>query len=1082
MAIGFRASSAAGAASSSGSGTSQAVTIPAAVATGDVLVVCAVVVPISATTPTLSIASTGTTPVAAAAQQTASESLPATLGVRPWTVVCGSGDAGKVITVSSTVAGFFSVAVAAYTGVDNTNPVDVIGGAATAGGNTATVTCPSESTATAGDWALFLGGGAGEGGNLTPPSGSTSRESSVNGGTNVFAVIADGNASAGASGTSIGGGTFTTTSATNSILAAFTIGLKAAGSGTNHPGAATLSGAGSLTAGAVVNQPAAATLTGSGSLTTAASVTGVESAALSGSGSLTSAPSVALKAAAALSGTGTLTAGETGSWLESAALSGSGSLTAAGQALPPISAVFSSTDGNGVQTWTVTSAFNGPTTSVLRILPPTSGSGSFPHSFLFALPVSTGTDATFGDPCTVIGVDLGAHNAYNTTLVVPSFPIQPWYADNPSNTQQSQESFMLALAAWMAASSFASGGEKNYLIGFSKSGIGGQGLQFHRPDVWAATASWDAPFCMTDYDGTDPTNGGTVGGNSSTCYGSSANFTTNYELTPTHLTTWAASGNLTTRRRLWIGGYFAFQADVSAYMTRLASAGIAFDGSHVSLDSSHAWHDDWVADALASIMVDPEFVSAATLSGTGALTAGALVTQPAAATLSGLGSLTAGRIVTQPAGAALSGIGSLTAAVSVQLTSAAALSGAGALTSAALATQPAGAALTGTGSLTASALVQFTSAAALAGTGALTVAALVSQPAGVSLSGLGTLTAAGSVSGFTLGSASLAGTGVLTTAASVQFTSAAALAGTGALTAAGSVAQPASAALSGAGVLAATGAVSGFTTASAALSGTGVIGVAVSVAFRPAAALSGTGTLTVATLVAVPAAASLSGTGSLAAAVLVVVPASAVLSGLGTLTASPAVSGASAAASLSGSGSLTAGPVLTLTATAVLSGIGVLSVSVQVTSPVTEAPVAWSAQPAPPRWTAAPAQPRWRVVMALFGPIAAVSLEEVNVTWMSSLAGTSVDPTGETDGQPALPVQMAFPPTSGNYAEPAQPQTWFAGSWLLGGTSIGFVAQALVGPGGGVVTLTSGQVFDVWSKVVGVPESPARFVGQLPVY
>lgn len=1046
MAIGFRASSAAGAVSTA-QNPSQTITIPAACAAGDVLVIYAVQVPISSSLPVLAATSTGTTPVAAAATQSASESLPATVGGRPFTVVCGAGDAGKVITVSSTTGGtatngFWSIAVAAYTGVDNTNPVDVIGGTATVGGNAATVTCPSESTVTAGDWALFLGGGAAEGGNLTPPSGSTSRESSVSSGINVFAVLADGNASAGASGTSIGGGTFTTTSATNSILAAFTLGLKAAGSGTNHPGAATLTGTGSLTAGAVVNQPAAATLSGTGSLTTAASVTGAGSAALSGSGSLTSAPSVALKAAATLSGTGTLTAGETGSWLESAALSGTGSLTAAGQALPPISAVFSSTDGNGVQTWTVTSAFNGPTTSVLRILPPTSGSGSFPHSFLFALPVSTGTDATFGDPCTVIGVDLGAPNAYNTTLVVPSFPIQPWYADNPSNTQQSQESFMLALAAWMAASSFASGGEKNYLIGFSKSGIGGQGLQFHRPDVWAATASWDAPFMMTDYDGTDPTNGGTVGGNSSTCYGSSANFTTNYELTSAHLTTWAASGNLATRRRLWIGGYFAFQADVSAYMTRLTSAGIAFDGSHVSLDSSHAWHDDWVADALASIMVDPEFTSAAALSGTGALTAGAVVTQPAAASLSGSGSLTAGRIVTQPAAAALSGTGSLAVAASVQLTSGAALSGAG----------------------------------------VLTVAALVTQPAAAVLSGSGTLTSAASVSGFTAGSASLAGTGALTTATSVQFTSAAALAGTGALTAAGSVAQPASAALSGTGVLAAAGSVPGFTTVTAALSGTGSIGVSVSVAFRPAAGLSGTGALVVAALVAVPAAASLSGTGSLAAAVLVAVPASASLSGFGALAASPAVSGASAAASLSGSGSLTAGSVITLTATAVLSGLGVLSVSVQVTSPVTESPVAWSAQPAPPRWTTAPASPRWRVVMTLFSPIAAISLEEVNVTWMSSLAGTSVDPTGETDGQPALPVQMAFPPTSGNYAEPAQPQTWFTGSWLLGGTSIGFVAQALVGPGAGVVTLTPGQVFDVWSKVVGSPESPARFVGQLPVY
>lgn len=1063
MAIGFRASSAAGAVSTA-QNPSQTITIPAACAAGDVLVIYAVQVPISSSLPVLAATSTGTTPVAAAATQSASESLPATVGGRPFTVVCGAGDAGKVITVSSTTGGtatngFWSIAVAAYTGVDNTNPVDVIGGTATAGGNTATVTCPSESTATAGDWALFLGGGAGEGGNLTPPSGSTSRESSVNGGTNVFAVIADGNASAGASGTSIGGGTFTTTSATNSILAAFTLGLKPAGSSTNHPGAATLSGTGSLTSGAIVNQPAAATLTGSGSLTTAASVTGAGSASLSGSGLLTSAPSVALKAAAALSGTGTLTAGETGSRLESAALSGTGSLTAAGQALPPISAVFSSTDGNGVQTWTVTSAFNGPTTSVLRILPPTSGSGSFPHSFLYALPVSTGTDATFGDPCTVIGVDLGAPNAYNTTLVVPSFPIQPWYADNPGNTQQSQESFMLALAAWMAASSFASGGEKNYLIGFSKSGIGGQGLQFHRPDVWAATASWDAPFMMTDYDGTDPTNGGTVGGNSSTCYGSSANFTTNYELTPTHLTTWAASGNLATRRRLWIGGYFAFQADVSAYMTRLTSAGIAFDGSHVSLDSSHAWHDDWVADALASIMVDPEFIPGAALSGTGSLTAGRLVTQPAAASLSGSGSLTAAGAVAVAAAATLSGSGSLAAPRSVQFTS--------------------GAALSGSGSLSASRTLALAPAAALAGTGALAVSALVTQPAAAALSGTGSLGTVASVQ-FTP-AAALSGLGSLTASALAVQPAAASLAGSGLLAAAASVQVTGGAVLTGLGTLTAAGSVSGLNTAGAALSGTGVISAGPLVQFAASAVLSGSGTFGVTAVTAVPAAASLSGSGSLTASVSVTLPVAASLSGLGVISASVTLA-APSGVTLSGSGSLLAGPVITIAASASLAGLGVLSVSVQVTSPLTEAPVAWSAQPAPPRWTTAPASPRWRVVMALFSPIAAISLEEVNVTWMSSLAGTTVDPTGQTDGEPALPVQFAFPSTSGNYAEPAQPSVWYAATWLLGGTSIGFVAQALVGPGGGVVTLTSGQVFDVWSKVVGSPESPARFVGQLPVY
>ena len=120
--------------------------------------------------------------------------------------------------------------------------------------------------------------------------------------------------------------------------------------------------------------------------------------------------------------------------------------------------------------------------------------------------------------------------------------------------------------------------------------------------------------------------------------------------------------------------------------------------------------------------------------------------------------------------------------------------------------------------------------------------------------------------------------------------------------------------------------------------------------------------------------------------------------------------------------------------------------------------------------------------MAEFQPIAAASLEEVNVTWSSSLDGTSVDPTGQTTGQSLLPVQMAFPVSSGNAAAPAQAVTWYTAGWLTGGTGFGYVAQCLVGPGGGAATLVAGQSYDVWSRITGTPEVPAKYAGALPVY
>lgn len=573
--------------SGSGSGTTQNITVPAGVLANDVVLLVAQHITLTGTPATLSVSSTGTTPTAAGGTNnpaTGSEGLPASVTGQVWYFVASGTDAGKVITVTASGAGFRTLALAAYTGAATTTPVDVIAGAF-GGANTASVTCPTLSTVTSGDWAVYLGGGAAEGANLTGPAGATSRQSDVSS-ANIAAAILDSNGSVGGSGTSIGGGTFGTASATNSLLTAFTVGLKAAGAGTSHAGAAALSGSGTFTAGAQKTIPGAA------------------------------------------------------------ALSGSGTLTASGLDIGPFSAVFVSTDAHGVQTWTVTSVLNSPSTSTLRILPPSHPNHGYRHSFLFALPVSTGVDATFGDPPTVIGQDLGAHNAYNTTLVVPSFPIQPWYADNPLNPDQSQESFMLALAAWMKTSSFAQGGEKNYLIGFSKSGLGGQGLIFHRPDIWRMCASWDAPFMMTDFDGTDPTFGGTVGGSPDASYGTSANFTGNYELSAAHLSAWGTAGGFTTARKLWIGGYFSFQSDVNAYMSALTTAGILFNGAHDTLDVSHAWHDGWVADALAFMM--PDSAVLAGLSGSGTFSAAATRPVHGAAALSGTGTLTAVRGVSAP--------------------------------------------------------------------------------------------------------------------------------------------------------------------------------------------------------------------------------------------------------------------------------------------------------------------------------------------------------------------------------------------------------------------------------------------------
>lgn len=209
----------------------QAITIPAGILGGDVVFICATNVNLIATPAAMSAASTGTTPVQAGTTGTGTEPLPASVATAVWyftaagTFGSASSDVGKVVTITatSTSTGFISAALAAYSGASNSSPVDVVGNAF-GGAGVASVTCPSKVTGVAGDWAVYFGSGAAEGGGLAGPSGATMRQS-VMSGADVGVAVYDSNGSAGAAGSTIGGGTFTTSSATNSILVAFTLGL-----------------------------------------------------------------------------------------------------------------------------------------------------------------------------------------------------------------------------------------------------------------------------------------------------------------------------------------------------------------------------------------------------------------------------------------------------------------------------------------------------------------------------------------------------------------------------------------------------------------------------------------------------------------------------------------------------------------------------------------------------------------------------------------------------------------------------------------------------------------------------------------
>src|SRR5207253_6904344 len=113
-------------------------------------------------------------------------------------------------------------------------------------------------------------------------------------------------------------------------------------------------------------------------------------------------------------------------------------------------------------------------------------------------------------------------------------------------------------------------------------------------------ATWDFPAMMTDYDGTDP-DYGVVGGNSALSYGTSANFKTNYWLSSDFLS--AHKAPFVAQNRIWIGGYQAFQQDMTDYGALLTAQGI-LHATETPTPMTHSWTGGWVPLALTALYQD----------------------------------------------------------------------------------------------------------------------------------------------------------------------------------------------------------------------------------------------------------------------------------------------------------------------------------------------------------------------------------------------------------------------------------------------------------------------------------------------
>lgn len=254
---------------------------------------------------------------------------------------------------------------------------------------------------------------------------------------------------------------------------------------------------------------------------------------------------------------------------------------------------YMSTDPHGIRSYEVFSPDNGPGLQVMRVLVPTHPSPGVPHNFLYVLPVQAQLGNAFND-----GLDtvrrLDGQDRYNLTIIEPTFAIDPWYADNPKNPNVRYETFMTReIVPWVEKNLAITGHEQNWLIGFSKSGLGGQDLILKHPDIFAIAASWDFPADMSSYD--------QLGGDPAASYGTNANFQANYRLTPAFVN--AHSGPFLRQNRIWIGGSRVFPTDMSDYAKLLAKLGILFTREALRF-MRHNWDSGWIPDALAALRHD----------------------------------------------------------------------------------------------------------------------------------------------------------------------------------------------------------------------------------------------------------------------------------------------------------------------------------------------------------------------------------------------------------------------------------------------------------------------------------------------
>ena len=156
------------------------------------------------------------------------------------------------------------------------------------------------------------------------------------------------------------------------------------------------------------------------------------------------------------------------------------------------------TGENEILTHTVESPYQAGQTDI-RVLLPTKRSVNDRFPVVYVLPVEAGSGNEYGDGLREVQTR-DIHNKHRVIFVAPTFSALPWYADHPTKTDLSQETFFVKVVVPFVEQAYpaAKRAVDRLLLGFSKSGWGAWTLLLRHPQVYGRAAAWDAPLSMKE--------------------------------------------------------------------------------------------------------------------------------------------------------------------------------------------------------------------------------------------------------------------------------------------------------------------------------------------------------------------------------------------------------------------------------------------------------------------------------------------------------------------------------------------------------------------------------------------------------